>query len=176
MKYKTIVIDPPWDVNICVGKQCKGSPNALPYKTMTDDQIYNFNIHKIADEECNLFLWTIKSKIHTSFHILTMWGFRYTNLIVWNKRSGINNNGFCNTLEYMLHGYMGKNNLDFTTPLPTYFMAKRRKHSQKPDLFYSMLRERTLEPRIDIFARKRHYGFDAWGDQVETHEQKPLLS
>lgn len=41
-------------------------------------------------------------------------------------------------------------------------------HSQKPDEFYEILRRRTPAPRIDIFARRRHFGFDAHGNQVEN--------
>lgn len=51
---------------------------------------------------------------------------------------------------------------------------KRKKHSQKPDSFYDILKSNTQEPRIDIFARKRHEGFDAYGDQVEKEIQVSL--
>lgn len=57
-----------------------------------------------------------------------------------------------------------------------YFKAKRRKHSEKPDVFYANILKVTNAPRIDIFARKRHYGFDAWGNEVEKQQQIPLIS
>lgn len=95
--------------------------------------------------------------------------------MVWNKKDGLCSNGFHCTLEFVLHGYKGKNNVDFSKPLEVYFEAKRFKHSQKPNLFYTMLMERTQEPRIDIFARKRHFGFDAYGDQVEKDVEIPLF-
>ena len=52
--------------------------------------------------------------------------------------------------------------------LPTFFREDSTVHSRKPQIFYQMLCRSTPEPRIDVFARKRHYGFDAWGDQVEN--------
>lgn len=142
---------------------------------MSDDKLYNFNIHQFTADECDLFLWTTKGKLHLAFHLLQAWGFKFGNVLVWNKRSGLCSNGFHNTVEFVLYGYKGKSNVSFTKPLDVYFEAKRTKHSEKPKLFYSMLIERTLEPRIDIFARKRHYGFDAYGDQVEPQIQVPLL-
>jgi N6-adenosine-specific RNA methylase IME4 len=42
-----------------------------------------------------------------------------------------------------------------------------RKHSQKPDI----VRDRIVEllgdiPRIELFARTRHEGWDAWGNEL----------
>lgn len=175
MKYRTIVIDPPWDIHLNESSGTHGEqPKELPYGTMSDNALHNFPINRFADEQCDLFLWTTKSKLHTAFHILVSWGFHFNNLMIWNKRDGFNNNGFHLTLEFVLYAYKGKNGLPFDRPLETYFEAKRIKHSQKPDKFYALIRDRTQAPRIDIFARKRHYGFDAWGDQVESTMQIPL--
>ena len=69
MKYKTIVIDPPWDLPLCRSEYVQGpTETALPYQTMSDNALYNFNIDQFADKECDLFLWTTKSKLHLSFH------------------------------------------------------------------------------------------------------------
>ena len=176
MKYRTIVIDPPWKLATFNPKNCThgGIAKDLPYKTMTDTEIENFNIQQFTDNECDLFLWTTKAKIHTAFHILEKWGFWYANFLVWNKLDGLNHNGVHTTLEFVLYGYKSRNGLNFEKPIEAYFQAKRIKHSQKPDKFYSMVAEVTAEPRIDIFARRRHYGFDAYGDQVETQIQIPL--
>jgi len=34
-------------------------------------------------------------------------------------------------------------------------------------LWNSIIKERTQEPRIDIFARRKIEGFDGWGDEYE---------
>jgi len=169
MKYRTIVIDPPWKLAMCNPKNCRhgGIPKELPYKVMTDAEIENFDIQQFADEECDLFLWTTKAKIHAAFHIMEKWGFHYANFFVWNKLDGLNNNGCHSILEFVLYGYKGRNGLNYKKPIDAYFAEKRKKHSQKPDIFYNTIMKVTSEPRIDIFARKRHLGFDAWGDQVE---------
>ena len=51
--------------------------------------------------------------------------------------------------------------------IPSLFTEKRGKHSRKPDVFYEILAQNTQAPRIDIFAREEHSGFDAWGNEVE---------
>jgi N6-adenosine-specific RNA methylase IME4 len=184
MKNRTVVIDPPWKLSPCNPKNSRhgGSafrlnsiPKQLPYSTMTDKEIENFNIDDFAAAECNLFLWTTNSKLPVAFRIMEKWGFHYANLLVWNKLDGLNHNGVHATLEFVLYGYRGKNGLDYTKPLEAYFQAKRIKHSQKPDKFYSMIAKVTEPPRIDIFARKQHYGFEAWGNQVETQMEVPLF-
>jgi N6-adenosine-specific RNA methylase IME4 len=177
-KYKTIVIDPPWMLSpmstklvnrdvVCVSSE-------MPYRVMSDIDLLAFPIQDFADDECDIFLWTTKAKIHFSFHLLDNWGFHYSNFFVWNKRDGLNNNGVHHTLEFVLYGYKQKSNLTFTKPIEQYFEAKRLKHSQKPDVFYATLAKVTKEPRIDIFARKRHFGFDAYGDQIENTMEMPL--
>ena len=71
-----------------------------------------------------------------------------------------------------MFGYKGKFSIDDTEGnyIPTLFTAKSKGHSIKPHIFYKWLNKRTQEPRIDIFARKKHYGFDAWGDQVDNKQ------
>jgi N6-adenosine-specific RNA methylase IME4 len=163
MKYKTIVIDPPWKLADCNPKICdhSGISRKLPYKTMTDKEISSFNIDQFADEQCDLFLWCTKAKIHTAFHILESWGFHYANFFVWNKLDGLNHNGVHATLEFVIYGYKGKNGLDYSRPIDAYFAEKRKRHSQKPNVFYAKIAKITVAPRVDLFARRRHIGFDA---------------
>jgi N6-adenosine-specific RNA methylase IME4 len=39
-------------------------------------------------------------------------------------------------------------------------------HSEKPDQFYEMVRECSPGPRLDMFARRAHDGYDAWPAEV----------
>ena len=172
LKYRTIVIDPPWKLSLCNPKNCRhgGIAKELPYKTMTDEEIGDFDMQQFVEVQCDLFLWTTKAKIHSAFHIMEKWGFHYANFFVWNKLDGLNNNGVHSILEFVLYGYKGRNGLNYKKPIDAYFAEKRKRHSQKPDLFYSTILKVTGSPRIDIFARKRHFGFDAWGDEVDNSQ------
>jgi N6-adenosine-specific RNA methylase IME4 len=177
MKYRTIVIDPPWRLSCCNENAFSHSKitKDLPYETMSDSEIMAFDVDQFADEQCDLFLWTTPAKIHTAFHVLEAWNFRYANFFAWNKLDGLNFNGVHNILEFVLYAYRGKNGLNYSRPIDTYFAEKRVKHSQKPNKFYSLIAKVTSEPRVDLFARRRHIGFDAWGNQVEPQIQVPLF-
>lgn len=176
MKYKTIVIDPPWTVKsgFTDTKYYRhGKP--LPYETMSDEEIIKFDINEFADEQCDLFMWTITSKIPLCFEILKKWGFKYMDFIAWDKEIGVPVNGIYRQVEWIIYAYKGKMGINKSGKfIRTMIREKRGKHSAKPDSFYKIIKNNTQEPRVDIFARKRHDGFDAWGNEVEKELQLPL--
>ena len=178
MKYKTIVIDPPWDVkcNLTDVKFYR-TGKKLPYKVMSDKEIAEFPINDFAEDNCDLFMWVTHSKLPAGLDIVKQWGFKYHVLMAWDKAGGVCINGFYRRTELVISAYRGKLgvNVGEGSYLPTLFRQTKTGHSEKPKLFYELLRGRTREPRIDIFARKRHYGFDAWGDQVEQETEVPLV-
>jgi N6-adenosine-specific RNA methylase IME4 len=176
MKYKTIVIDPPWDVKCNLTVKFYRTGKKLPYKVMSDKEIEQFPIVDYADEECDLFMWVTHSKLPAGLEIVKQWGFKYHVLLVWDKAGGVCINGFYRRTELVIYAYRGKMGVDTGegSYLPTLFRQVKTEHSAKPKIFYELLRGRTKEPRIDIFARSRHYGFDAFGDQVEKNIEVPL--
>ena len=193
MKYKTIVIDPPWTIAApsprTVGFHRRRSDSIIVtqkinYNLMSDEQIKKFPIDNYADDNCDLFLWTIQSRLPICFDILKQWKFNYKRLIIWHKKYGYNNhlpisppavNGWEYNAEFILHATRGKSHFQKTAPLfHTVQSYKIRGHSIKPAEIYQKLREKTAEPRIDIFARRRHEGYDAWGDQVEDTMQTTM--
>lgn len=168
MKYKTIVIDPPWRLETGP-KPVNGKVfEQLPYGTMTDEEIAEFPIDDFADKDCALFIWAVHSRLHVALNMLEFWGFKYYCVFTWVKNSGLTIQGVCKNSEFVVYGYRGKFPIPFKgSAIHTAFHGKSGKHSEKPDKFYEMVRAKLPAPRIDIFARKRHYGFDAWGNQVE---------
>jgi len=186
MKYRTVVIDPPWNVGLTGGllkdKRCLKDTKyyrcgkGMPYKKMSDSEVLAFPINDFASDVCDLFIWTTHRKLPIAMECLKQWGFKYHVLLTWNKTNGIGINGFHRKTELVVYGYRKKMGVLITPGhyIPTLFTEKLTKNSVKPNIFYAILRERTTKPRIDIFARKRHYGFDAYGDQVELSMEVPL--
>lgn len=140
----------------------------LPYKTMTNSEIENFPISQYENKDCSLFIWTIQSYIEFTFNLAKKWGYKIHCLMTWDKIEGINSNGFTRNSEFVLFCYKGKFNLNLKNKfIPTSFRERRTTHSTKPRIFYDMLLRVTKEPRIDIFSRKKHIGFDSYGDEAE---------
>lgn len=170
-KYKTIVIDPPWDIR-SVGDEHHLKfkvKDKLPYMVQSDEDMYGFPINDFADEECQLFLWVTHTTLPLGLELLKYWGFKYHCVITWDKTKGVVICGINRRTELIIYGYKGKQNLKLKgVSLPTFFREDSTVHSRKPQIFYQMLCRSTPEPRIDVFARKRHHGFDAWGNQVEN--------
>lgn len=178
-KYRTIIIDFPWNIksNFTDERYYRcGRP--MPYKVMADVEIEKFPIDEFADNCCDLFLWTTHSKLPFTLKLIEKWGFKYHCLITWDKTNGIGINGFQRRTEMVVYAYRGKMGVIRTKGhyIPTLITEKLTTHSTKPNLFYIILKERTLKPRLDIFARRRHDGFDAWGDQVEKEKQTQITS
>lgn len=169
-KYQTIVVDPPWKVkNNLTNLKYYRCGKEMPYPMMADSELMFFPIYDFTDTRCDLFLWTITSKIPTAFKLLDFWGFKYIDFFAWDKQIGVPVNGVYRRAEWVLYGYKGKMGITKRGKfIPSLFSEKRTKHSRKPDIFYQILKDNTLEPRIDIFAREKHDGFDAWGNEVES--------
>ena len=171
MKYKTVVIDFPWPVAEISASAAKkmnyGRRMNMPYKTMDLEAIAAFPINDFADEQCALFMWTTQGFVKAALDIVDQWGFKFSKLITWDKVDGINWLGFKTNSEFVIFAYRGRYPLavDAHCSIRTVFRSMQGRHSEKPDKFYQIILP-FPEPRIDIFARKRHYGYDAWGDGV----------
>jgi len=167
-KYQTIVIDPPWTVkNNLKNLKYYRTGKSMPYPLMSDEEILWFDIHKFADKRCDLFLWTITSKIPFCFKLLEHWNFKYMDFLAWDKNIGVPVNGIYRRVEWLIYAYKGKMGINKKGKfIPTMFYEKRGRHSRKPDIVYDVLKNNTKEPRIDIFAREKREGWDVWGNEV----------
>ena len=61
-----------------------------------------------------------------------------------------------------------------------HFAARRTTHSTKPDRFYEIVEQVSPDPRIELFARRRRMGWEAWGDEAppesEARSQVPMFA
>lgn len=167
-----VVVDYPWDRKSGISGQSRmGKFRELPYKTMTDAQIRRFDLERFMAPDCDVFLWTTHAKLGFTIQLLGTLGLKYRVVMTWIKPKGITMQGIYRNSEFVVVGYRGKSSIEKTgTPMRTAFVGKHRGHSVKPDEFYEMIRRKTAGPRIDVFARRRHPGFGAWGDQVEPEK------
>ncbi len=179
-KYNVIIVDPPWDINIKMGRLVKWKKDSITtsinkYSTMKTSDIKNIPIQSISNETCFLWLWctTTRQKnniptIISAFDILEHWGFKYHTFITWDKGQGICPfSPYIFATEHILFGYKGnfKEARKRCGKMKTCFRAKTTGHSIKPAIFYEDIAKSFAGPRIDLFARHIRPGYDGWGDE-----------
>ena len=175
-KYKTIVADPPWKY----GKWGKASvPNYeghipkesdIPYDTMSVEEIKALNVASLADENCELYLWTTQKYLPDAFEVLKAWGFKYCQTLTWCKkpRAGLGGK-FTPTTEFLIYARNGKMSKSKRI-LTTWFEVKRphNAHSKKPEFFQDLIETISDAPRLELFARRERENWDVWGNEVES--------
>jgi len=175
MKYKTIVIDPPWKYGKWGKANPKSRPNSveydLPYNYMTIDEIKSLPIKNLADENCELYLWTTQKYLPIAFDVLKAWGFKYCQTLTWCKKPrGTGQGGvYCPTNEFMILGRRGK--MPKVTRInSTWWLTKRphNSHSTKPEFFQDMIETVSEEPRLEMFARRERKGWSVFGNEVDN--------
>ena len=193
-KYQIILADPPWKYNDKLGDFSKfANKNKSPrmgaceyyYNTMSINNICNLPIKNISADNCILFLWVTMPKLNECFKVIESWGFKYkTVAFVWIKTNPKTGGVFKGigrwvqgNAELVLLATKGKPKR-ISKSISQIIMAKRANHSKKPDI----VRDKIIElmgdlPRIELFARYKAKGWDAWGNEElrETYIQDKII-
>lgn len=176
--YRTIVADPPWRIPLggsWTARVDKGRPQRF-YKTMGLEEIVALKIP--AADQCHLYLWAVAQRVDYAYVVAEAWGFEPVVLLTW-KKPGLGVGRFrCNTEHVLVarkgsrHGQpFGLGGRHAQATAGTLFEWPRGRHSEKPADFFALVEEMSPAPRLEMFARTRRPGWDAWGDEVE--EKKP---
>ncbi len=167
-KYQIIYADPPWQYR---NKHTGGSltSGALSkYPVLSTDDICALPIGFLTDKNCALFLWATVPMIQDAFKVMEAWGFKYKTMLFWRKiMSWGMGFWYRGQVEICLLGIKGKVKA-FRIQKANIVQAKVREHSRKPDEFYELIEMTGLQPRIELFARKKRDGWDCWGNEVES--------
>ena len=178
-KFKTIVIDPPWDIPfgpiLPKGNQWSKETMLpeLPYAAMSISELQDLPIQSTLADDAFLFCWTVNKMLPHTFALLEVWGVSYWFTMTWHKSNGMQMpqspkyNG-----EWVIVGKKGKPQLIDIKAFWTVNCWPSGAHSEKPEGFYDLLRRVTPSPRLDIFGRRRIAGFHSWG--LEAPEGEPL--
>lgn len=183
-KYGTIYADPPWKLS--GGKNGKGgwSKTASPdahYPLMRLEEIASLPVQMLAAENSHLWLWVPNSMLPEGLTIMKQWGFRYINHICWIKPGRIGLGQYIrNTHELCLFGARGKIPYARTAAgkrvqIRSSFSSPRGHHSQKPAEVREMIQKISPGPYLELFARERAPGWDAWGNEVKSDIEMPGL-
>ncbi len=162
-KYKTILADPPWDI------QQKGkSRGAIKhYNLMTLERIKAMPISDLAEENAHCWLWVTNATLEAGFDVLRAWGFTPRSIYTWVKpRLGLGVY-LRNSTEHLLLGTRGKAPIQFKGQMNWGFMPLQD-HSQKPEEVYGIIERCSEGNYLELFARRPRHGWDIWGNEVAS--------
>jgi len=168
-KYQIIYADPPWHFEKGFWDRSKSNPSSH-YPTMSTDEICKLPVKRLADENCHLYMWTTSRHLMNgdAIKVVKSWEFRPMNIITWCKPQFSLGYYFRNSTEHLIFAIKGKlHTID--RKQHTYLIANRERHSKKPDAFRKLLVRCSGDlPRIELFAREKHEGWDVWGNEVKS--------
>lgn len=186
MKYRTIVVDPPWHydswpgqmgvkgVYVRTGILDKAYRKPISYPTLSVSEIVALPVDALAEHDgCHLYLWTTNRYLPDAFNVCQAWGFRYSQLLTWAKTPmGLGPGGaFAQNAEYVLFARRGslrhKQRID-----SAWFNWPRMgpgSHSRKPEAFIDLVEQVSPGPYLELFARRQRLGWDTWGNEAFNH-------
>lgn len=167
--YKTILADPPWSKN-----QYGARGACMHYDLMPLERIKNMPVGDLAEENAVCWLWVTNSTIDAGHAVLRAWGFEPKSVLTWLKfRPGLGLGIYLrNNTEHVLLGVKGKMPIAVKNQ-PSWFIAPTAGHSVKPNEFFSIAERCYPGPYLELFARRRYPGWDAWGKEIESDVEIP---
>lgn len=183
-RYSTIVADPPWPYASPAGN-LRASAEHRPdswdtekvagsrarYGAMSIDDIKA--LQPPAEDNAHLYLWVTNMFVCEGHEIARAWGFRPITLLTYVKvkpdgtpsmKSGYYWRG---ATEHVIFGVRGSLRTNQDQARSTAYLWPRLPHSVKPDEFYDLVEQASPGPYLELFARQRRLGWDAWGNEVE---------
>jgi N6-adenosine-specific RNA methylase IME4 len=167
-RYPVIYADPPWYFQAFDSITGNARNPEAHYPCMHTDDICALPVPELATDVAVLFLWTTAPHLRESFRVVEAWGFRYVTNIAWVKdKIGL---GFWVRNQHELLLIARRGEMPSPAPAqrpPSIIQAATREHSRKPDESYEIIERMYPElPKIELFARARRPGWDAWGNEV----------
>ncbi|HYW86315.1 MAG TPA: MT-A70 family methyltransferase, partial [Chloroflexota bacterium] len=157
-----------WPVEKIVRRARIKQGAALVYPTMPLDAIAALPIRELAaDDGCHVYLWTTHRHLPAALDIFNGWGLNYECLLTWCKPTGVAPFSWLYDTEHVIFGRAGSLPLEqLGLRLAIIGGDAKRAHSVKPDEFYNRVRQASPDPRLEMFARTAHDGFEPWGDEA----------
>lgn len=174
MKYDVILADPPWTFEVWNADK-SDRHISHKYDLMTTEDICSLGVEDLAAENCVLFMWATFPNVKDAFRVMDAWGFDYRTIAwVWvkAKRGGL---GFHFGMGYYTRANAEpcflavKGNMPVARhDIQALIYAPVREHSRKPEDQYRKIEALYPGARyLELFARRKREGWDAWGNEVE---------
>ena len=187
-KFRTILADPAWPYRsprAIVGNGGRGNLDgrakqiiqvdaSAHYPLMTLEEIKNLPVKEFAADAAHLYLWTTNAFMVEAHEVALAWGFEPKTIITWVKikhdRPEVSmktGHWYRSATEHLVFGVRGSQRL-LGSAVPTAYLLPRLPHSEKPEFFYKLVEAQSPGPYLELFARRRWPGWDAWGNEIES--------
>ena len=185
MTYSTILADPPWSFKSWSDKGKNRAPDAMVrqdglaerhYQTMSKDWICGLMDREgwpIA-KNASLFLWAVDCMLPEALEVMAAWGFRYKTVAFTWAKTNRTRPGYSIGLGYWTRGnpemcLLGTRGSPKrkSAAVRQLIVSERREHSRKPDEAHERIEALVDGPYLELFARRKRTGWDAWGNQLE---------
>lgn len=179
-KYNIIYADPAWEYKESGGGH-RGTAG-LPYQTMSTEDICSLPIKELQADKCILFIWATFKKLKECLKVIEAWRFEYYGLgFDWCKTSKNGKPAFGmgyytrQNNEVCLIGVPKDKNRrlkPINRDVACSILSLREEHSKKPDCVRELIVRSIGDlPRVELFARQKHKGWDSWGNEIESDIQ-----
>lgn len=159
------------------------------YPLMTEEDIYALPIKQALADPGVVFSWATAPKLDLAIHAIERWGLHFRGVAhnwVKTTKAGeiIHGQGTRPTYskpltEYLLLATTCRRGRPFPLldeALPHTVLHPRLRHSEKPQIFRDLIEAGYgKRRRLEIFARSRHPGWHAWGNELCQIPGPPLL-
>lgn len=169
--YRTIVIDPPWEA-MKMEREVSPEQQSWDYPSLSVDEIKGLPINELMHPQgCHVYLWTTHKHFPDCFGIFESWQVTYQCPLTWVKNIGITPYSWMYSTEHVLFGRFGSLDL-LVKGKRLDFQGKVRQHNRKPSTFYELVSLVSPGPRLDMFSRESHKGFEQWGNETDKFTSK----
>lgn len=189
LQHGVIYADPPWYFkNYSEKGEEKNAVEQYPCMEMADLLAMRDDVLFVTAPNAVCVMWATFPMLQQALEVLNAWGFKYCTGGPWVKRTKHGKKSFGtgyvlrSSAECFLIGTNGdpriknrstRNLLDtgdvmaFDDIDSVIVDTIRREHSRKPDEMIDLIENLFEGPYLELFARTRREGWNAWGNQVE---------
>ncbi|CAM4364633.1 MT-A70 family methyltransferase [Nocardia ninae] len=166
-RYRCVLADPPWDTHQ------KGQRGAIQhYNLMTLREIKSMPVADLVEDDSHCWIWVTNATLRDGYDVLESWGFEPRSPLTWVKtRLGLGQY-LRNMTEHLILGTRGNAPVNFRGQ-PTWTFAPVQDHSHKPEEQYAIIERVSSGPYLELFARRSHPGWQAWGNEIDSSIRIP---
>lgn len=176
-QYHTILMDPPWPIKWQHSDTL--GMKQLQYQTLPISEIMQLPIDSLAHQHCLLLMWVTNEFLPEGLGIVRHWKFQYEKLYTWCKNNGMGAHPR-NATEHIIIASRGcppkLRGRNDSAILNWINLPVTNRHSEKPKEIRHILEKFAPEPRLEMFARERRQGWDAWGNEFEPDVRIPTVA